>query len=429
MTLETVIMLSAFSIFALCSALFITRATAASSFRNKIAAPRGFTEGAAIGAAYPLWILSYGMLFVQCAAFMAFPSSGEIALNRRILLFIITLVIFFLLRSVNMPLLAIWFGKTGIWISHGFNGLIKFESIIACEITKQHKNTDDPNAMCTVVLYTEKRRSPFHNGKYVCKVTYGELQPYLTKLPVVKDARKVAAEHAPTPTAMRLFFHLGILLTLFGIVCFIFSTSLLSPYSYTESSEAEDNEFKTYAPITDALEENGMTVVRHEGVEVVNVYSDDGVFVWSISRKRDFFPNSNDGISAADGVLRYTVNGTDRFFRITDGMELSADDVAEIDFPTADALRPMNFEFHPLYIRKQLSDRSYKYTVDRPAIYALFIPNVAWGLFLFGAASLYLLHLFTAYRIGKKAPAKPKQDDIADETEMGTNEAPDENTN
>ena len=404
MTLETVIMLLAFSIFALCSALFITRATAASSFRNKIAAPRGFTEGAAIGPAYPLWILSYGMLFVQCAAFMAFPATDEIAINQRIIAFIINLVIFFLLRSANMPLLAVWFGKTGIWISHGVNGLIKFDTITACEIIRHRKKASDPNAMCTVIFYTSVKRSVFHSGKFVCKVALCELEPYLSQLPVSNDASKTVDRSGFT-TVTRIISGLGVALTLFGIVCFTFSTALLSPYTYTENEKAQDLEFKTYAPITEALAENGLTVVRHKDVEVINVYSNEGVFLWSVSRQKDFFPNKKDGISAAEGVLRYTVNGVDRYFRITDGAELTAEETQEISFPAPDALRTMDFEFHPLYIRKQLSDRSYKYTVDRPALYVLFIPSVAWGIFLFGAASLYLVRLVSDF-VAKNSEAE-----------------------
>jgi len=413
MTLETVIMLLAFSIFALCSALFITRATAASSFRSKIAAPRGFTEGAAIGAAYPLWILSYGLLFIQCAAFMAFPSSDELSLNQRIIAFIINLVIFFLLRSKNMPLLAIWFGKTGIWISHGVNGLIKFENILACEIIEPKHRSGTQSIMRTVVIYAESKKNPFHSEKFVCRIAENELKPYLSKLPVVKDARRVTAEHSAFSALSRLLLRISAALTLFGAICFLFSTSLLSPYTYTESEEAGNIEYKTYAPITDALEESGMTLVRYEGIEVINIYSDSGEFAWSISRARDFFPNTNDGISAAEGIVKYTVGGGERFFRITDGKELTYDQVSQIEFPPADELRAMNFEFHPLYIRKQLSDRSYKYTVNRPALCTLIIPSVAWGIFLFGAASLYFIRV-VAIRFTEPRAKRTDSDDSAE---------------
>lgn len=417
MTPETVIMLLAFSIFALCSMIFITRATAASSFRNKIAAPRGFTEGAAIGPAYPLWILSYGMLFVQCAAFMAFPTTDEISLNQRIIAFIINLVIFFLLRSANMPLLAVWFGKTGIWIAHGVTGLIKFENIIACEISGHRKGANDPNPMCTVVFHTDGKRSILHSGKFVCKVAACELEPYLSRLPITNGTRHTSSRSAFSATA-RLISVISISLTLFGAVCFAFSTAIFSPYTYRESQNAEDIEFKTYAPITDAISESGLTVVRHKAVEVVNVYSNDGVLIWSLSRKKDFFPNKNDGISAADGVLRYTVNGIDRFFRITDGVELISADTSHIDFPTPDAIRTMDFEFHPLYIRKQLSDRSYKYTVDRPSLYALFIPSVAWGILLFGAASLYIVRLFSDFVLKPNEKREPSASDKENDADI-----------
>ncbi len=419
MTLETVIMLLAFSIFALCSALFITRATAASSFRNKIAAPRGFTEGAAIGLAYPLWILSYGMLFVQCAAFMAFPTSDEIAINQRIIAFIINLVIFFLLRSANMPLLAVWFGKTGIWISHGVNGLIKFDSITACEIIRHRKRVNDPNVMYTVIFYTSIKRTVFHSGKFACKVAACDLEPYLSQLPISKGVSK-NVDRSTFSTANRIISGISMALTLFGIVCFTFSTAILSPYTYTENEKAQDLEFKTYAPITEALDESGLTVVRHKDVEVINVYSNEGVFLWSLSRHKDFFPNKKDGISAAEGVLRYTVNGVDRYFRVADGAELTAAETQEISFPAPTALRAMDFEFHPLYIRKQLSDRSYKYTVDRPALYVLFIPSVAWGIFLFGASSLYLVRLVSDF-VEKSNASKSATADNKSETEATLN--------
>ena len=280
MTLETVIMLLAFSIFALCSALFITRATAASSFRNKIAAPRGFTEGAAIGTSYPLWILSYGMLFVQCAAFMAFPTTNEISLNRRVLIFIINLIVFFILRSKNLPLLAVWFGKTGIWISHGVNGLIKFDSITFCEITEHKKlHSEDPNAMCTLTFYTKGRKKHQHTEKYVCKVAANELIPYLSRLPMTPKKKSTGGLKARIHSINHLLSTIALTITLFGTVCFLFSTALLSPYTYTENEKAENTEYVTYAPISDALGEGGMTVVRYEAIEAINVF---GVFCFFV---------------------------------------------------------------------------------------------------------------------------------------------------
>lgn len=405
MTIETVIMLLAFSIFALCSAIFITRATASSSFRNKIAAPRGFTEGAAIGIAYPLWIFSYGMLFVQCAAFMAFPTLNEIELNRRLLIFIVNLVVFFILRSKNLPLLAVWFGKTGIWISHGVSGLIKFENIISCEITDRKKfHSDDPNAMCTLTIYTKGRKRISRTEKYVCKLAANELTPYLSHLPMTDKKQNDGKMTSPIVSLNRLLTNIAAAITLFGAICFLFSTALLSPYTYTESETAEKTEYVTYAPITDALGENGMIVVRHEAIEAINVYSEEsGELVWSLSRARDFFPDENDGISAANGVIKYTVGSSARYFRITDGTELSHEEVSEIEFPHPDALRAMDFEFHPLYIRKQLSDRSYKYTVNRPTTYTLFIPSFAWGMLIFGTVALYIFRMFSGISLNPLA--------------------------
>ena len=405
MTLETVITLAAFLIFAVCLALYIIRATAASNFRHKIAIPRGFTEGAAHGPAYPLWVLSFGLLFVQVAAFAAFPTVDEISLNKRITVFIINLVVFFILRSKTTPLLAIWFGKTGIWVTHGLNGLIKFENVVKCEILNEKKlNPDDPNAICVLALYTKGRKNRFRTEKYVCCISARELEPYIVKLPEEPPKDKYAA----VATALKLSTVVLTSLALFSSVCFLFATGLLSPYSYTEDTAVRKDDISTIAPITDAWEDNGTIAVHHGSTEIVKVYSQtDGTLLWTVSRSKTFFPKAGDGINTSGGVLKYTVNGNPRYFNLTDGAELSEEDVDEIKFEGKDPNAVLGFQYDDLYVRQYLTGQTYRYITDNPSYYILFVPNVSWGMLLVSTVLLYLLRL--TYTLPTPRTKSPKQ--------------------
>ena len=406
MTLETVVTLAAFSIFAICLALYIIRATAASNFRHKIAIPHGFTEGAAHGPAYPLWVLSFGLLFVQVAAFAAFPTSDELSLNKRITVFIINLIIFFILRSKTSPLLAIWFGKTGIWVSHGINGLIKFENVIRCEILNEKKlNPDDPNALCVLALYTKGRKNRFRTEKYVCCISARELEPYIVKLPdeAPKDKHPILALALKITTAVLTA------VTVFSSICFIFATGVLSPYSYTEDEAVRDTDLSTIAHVSDVWEDDGTIAVHHESTEIVKVYSQsEGTLLWTVSRSKTLFPKASDGINTAEGVLRYTVNGNSRYFKLSDGTELSAEDVANIKFAPKDLNDVTSFQYTSLYVRQTLSGQTYRYITNNPSHYILFVPSVSWGMLLASVVLLYILKL--TYTLPTPKLKKTKQE-------------------
>ena len=167
---------------------------------------------------------------------------------------------------------------------------------------------------------------------------------------------------------------------------------MTSPYTYTENEIATNNEILTFTPITEVLESDDLIILRHNAIEAINVYSEQsGEFLWSISRKKSAFPKSDDGITAAQGVLRYTVNGSDRYFSVSNGTELPFEAVSGITFPSPDQLRDIDFDFNPLYVRKQLSDGSYRYIVNRPGSYILFLPAVSWGILICSLLMLYLL--------------------------------------
>ncbi|MBR2460019.1 MAG: hypothetical protein IKB34_02145 [Clostridia bacterium] len=400
MTLETVVMLIAFIVFGICTLLFINRASAASKFRSKIAMPRNFVEGTATGIAYPLWGISYGLIFLQCAAFMAFPPAGELALNDRLIIYILSVFVFFVLRACNLPLLAIWFGKTGVWISHGTNGLIKFEDMLSCTvIRRRNRRSVNSNVVCTLVFYARNRFLFFYRRRFVCKLSAFELEPYLKYLPTA-ERRLSGRDKLHARDAFISFFScICAVFAMFGSACFLFSSAVLSPYTYTESESALSEEIATFAPITEALESDNCIILRHEAIEAINVYSEsDGQLLWSVSRYKHAFPRSGDGISATDGILRYTVNGSDRYFDVKSGKELSAEEVSDKQFPAPNELRDINFEFHPLYVRKQLSDGSYRYIVNHPMAYVLFVPSVAWGILLAASIALYLLRAIASRR-------------------------------
>lgn len=421
MTLEQVVAMLAFIAFAICSVTFISRISSSRSFRNQIATPRNFAEGCVTGIAYPLWILVYGMIFIQSTAFLAFPTSDELSLNRRVIILILSLTLFFLLRACTLPLLGVWLGKTGIWVSHGTNGLIKFENLTYCEIVGVTTlNATAPTSVCTLIFRAKGRHLFFHTRKYACKVAFGDLIPYLDRLPIDDSgnyAFELPGRRFETVTAT-ISYALSAIIAL-GSIGFLVSTALLSPYTYTEHSSAIQEEIHTFTPITDAYGADGLIVVRYKHVESINVYSEeDGQYKWSLSRKRSFFTKDGDGISIRDGVLKYTVGGVDRFFSLIDGAELSFEQVQHIEFPAADALRDMNFEFHPLYIRKQLSDSSYRYIVSRPTEYTLFIPSVAWGILLGSLLALYLTRLIAAAKLYKKSPSKAEINQTAENFDL-----------
>ena len=407
MTLKAVIMLLTLFAFSLCTVLFVIRLASAARFRQRIAIPRDFAEGSATGLVYKLWIFSYGMLFVQCTSFILFPLSEEITLNLRLIIYTVNLIIFFILRSNTLPLLGVWFGKTGIWVNHGETGLIKFENILHCEILgKKTPDASNPKAMCSVVFYTDGRYRSFRRRKFVFRIAASDIAPYFDRLSIKTSS---SPEYEPffIPVKNRIIGALSYLsgsVFIIGLVCFILSLCILSPYRYNEYPEASATEIVSFAPITEVVadQENNLLFVRYAGIEAVNVYSEtDGAFKWSVSRAT-FPAAASAGISVSNSILRYTVNGEARYFDCVSGAELSADSIGDIEFPKSSG---NSVFFDELTIKKQLSDGSWSIIVARSQLYSLFIPSVSWDIMLSGLIALYIcrsLALFFASLEEKK---------------------------
>lgn len=408
MTQTTIITILTFAVLILCSLLFLIRSLSASSFRRNIAIPRGFTEAACGTIAYPLWLTSYALLFLQCVSLAAFPSNNEKLLTARLIAYTVTAILFFILREINLPLLAIWFGKNGIWTARGKNGLIKFDNIIFCEISTSKKaKIDDLTALYTLSFFAKDKKIFFSPRKYVCKLSGSDIEKYRTKLPT-SDHASHPKHSSKRSRITRSLSYVSLLLIITGTVCFGASTQLTSPYRYNEYETASEIEISSFAPITEAISENGTMIIRYENIEAINVYSEtDGSFLWSVSRKYSR-KASGDGICAAEGILKYTVGGESRYFVCETGEELTAEDVENVAFPNTDDTYAINFDFTPLYVRRQLSDGSYNTLISNPTAYILFIPSVAWTILVLGIVTLFIWRYLAnaTVNISEKNPKK-----------------------
>ncbi len=396
MTLETVVTLLFFSLFALCTVTLLARTVSAYRFRRTVALPRGFTEGVATGLAYPVWLIVYAAVFLQCAAYIAFPSSRELDMNARLIAYVCSVLLFFIVRYYNLPLLSVWFGKTGIWVSYGAGGIVRFEDMTS--LTVSCPKSDDGDAVCTVTFCAPDKKLFFHPRRYTCKLSRAELSRYRSLLPeTTEDSKKKPRRDSSSLTTA--LSYVSLLLVALGACSFLFSAELFSPYRYDEYTAASAEEITSFAPITEAISESGTMIIRYEAIEAINVYSEaDGSFLWSLSRARAVYSNASDGLCAKDGVVKYTVSGVTRYFNCLTGEELTADATSNIEFPDIDGTYAVNFDFTPLYVRRQLSDGSYVKLISHPLSYAFFIPSVGWAVFALGVITLYVWRMLDANR-------------------------------
>lgn len=413
MTLEAFIALFTFIIFAICTSLILARSISADRFRYKIAVPHSFAEAYTNNSAYRIWLSVYGALFLQCAGFIAFPSDDEITINYRLIAYIFTAGAFFVLRTITLPLLTLWFGKTGIWASHGAKGLIRFEDIYVCTVKKQEHPYD---TVYYVSFFAHGRRSFFQDKKYVCYLPEQEFLKYRSVLPITDQPLK-RDNSSPSQTATCLLSYVSSVCIALGLICLLFSTEIFSPYKYAEYPEASSTEISSFAPITEAISESGTMIIRYGAIEAINVYSEtDGTFLWSLSRTHSIL-GANDGICAKDGIIKYTVNGATRYFSCSTGNEMTAEQVSDIEFPDIDQTYAVNFDFTSLYVRRQQSDGSYVKLVSNPTSYILFVPSFAWILFLFGVVTLYLWRMLSNNMLETRSKNDSENEPSSDETE------------
>lgn len=406
MTLETTVTLLFFSLFALCTAALLARTLSAHRFRRTVALPRGFTEGIAAGAAYPIWLIVYAAVFLQCAAYIAFPSSRELDINFRLIAYLGTVILFFAVRCFNLPLLSVWFGNTGIWVCRGASGLISYDAIDTVSISCPGPKTDGTDAICTVVFYASDRKLFFHPRRYACKLSAYELSKYRSLLPEPQaDAKK-----KPSRGGFRLagaLSYVSLLLTVLGAFSLLFSTELFSPYRYDEYAAASSEEIVTSAPVTEVISEGGTVIVRYKAIEAINVYSEaDGIFLWSVSRDRAVYTGASDGLWAKDGSVKYTVAGSTRYFDCLTGQEQTADDISGIEFPDIGGTYAESLDFTPLSVSRRLSDGSDAQLISRPLSYLFFVPAAAWALFALGLVTLYIWRMLDG---SPRAPFLPEK--------------------
>ena len=151
---------------------FTLKTLSAKSFRKKIAIPHGFSEGVMSGMAYPFLIISLALLFIQTVLFIALPLKSEVFAIARLILFIITFVLFVCFDKRTPTLRAYWFGKNALWERHGEKGKIPYSDIYGAKVSpKISLPGSNGQQLCKISFFVEGKKLLFGRKKYVCRMT------------------------------------------------------------------------------------------------------------------------------------------------------------------------------------------------------------------------------------------------------------------
>ena len=393
------VLFAAIVLFSVSTLLFATRLAAATSFR-RIARPRGFIEGRTPKATEAIWVLSYGLLVVQAVSLWAFPSVGsEWVTDVRLLTLFFCFFVFLYAHTVQLPLLCLWFSKTGVWMARGAGGLIPYTDIRGASVTNHRKlPLGEEAAFAKLVFVAEGRKCLFRARRFLCFLPVSDLRALSDRLPTEgKEAH--AALHTPLLLRVtRTLSRCSALLILLGTLCLLFSSALFSPYRAEREPAVNQTELQTIAPISEVVAADGKLFVRYASIEALNVYTEDGRFLWSLSLARPAAHgvSEQDGISVSGGVLRYCSAGVCRYFATADGTELNGADCAELPFAAPTDAHFINsdtrviYRFDDLNVWRQAANGDFIVVLSRPPLLQLFSPTAAWTLCLIGLLTLFV---------------------------------------
>ena len=307
LTLNSAIIICSALIFAVCVGAFIIRSVRSYKFRNKVALPHGFSEGIMTGAAYPALVTAMSLLFIQLASFAAFKSPSETICALRVGCYLLTVLIFFVLFVKTPPLLAYWFGQNGLWEHSGHKGKIVYSDIYNARLSKKLRLPIINNQqLCKFTFYVKNKNIFFHPKKYVCKMTACEIsalsrQVEFTDAPLRTESFRVRLSRRFVPIML-----LAICVVTIAQFC---ASGVLNEVRYTAIEGTSEAEIVTFSAPSKVTVEEGKLFVYFDALKAANVYTEDGEFLYSVSKIADLADGATQYRSSNRGVLRTDENG------------------------------------------------------------------------------------------------------------------------
>lgn len=291
--------------FSVCTFMLIYQLIYSLYFRKNIANTHNFSEGIMTGIAYPLLWVVYGFIAVQFFSFILIYTESEIFLAIRLMLFALSIIAFYVLKSVTPTLLAYWFGKTSFWESKGTNGKIPFSDIYCVKVHKKKTSRFINNQqLYKITFYVKNKTFLLIPKKYVCRMTAKQIS-VLTPFVNFKECKK------PRPSKKAVLYSVFAPVLLFSVIlcCFTnaISIGLLNSEKYTSSSDklskASTEPIKTVSKITSVATSGNYVYVFYGEPAIINAYDTDGNFLFAYSLPNSYF-GSND-IACDNDTLVY----------------------------------------------------------------------------------------------------------------------------
>ncbi len=377
----------------LCTFSLVYQAVYSAYFRKKIATKHNFTEGIMTGPSYPLLWIAYGLILIQFISFIIFTNSNEIIIAFRLLAFSISVFSFYVLKSHTPPLLALWFGKTAFWDNRGEGGKHLYTEIYGVKVHKKKNSTViNSQQIYKITFFIKGKCFLLVPKRYSCKMTAHQISTLADTIDFKnsekpKLSKKSLLYSILTPT---LIFLISLCFFLQAI-----STGVFNSVRYTEDTERfstpSSEKVETISEISKVVTDGAKLYVYYENIGVINTYTTDGTFAFSISLPHSVLKASDIAYDGSQILYRYggeliyySVNG--EFISKTTYL-YSHDELFDVcDVKIGDKIVSFNEN------EVKLGDTI---IVERPAYSLLFSTQFIWPITALLVIALFGLRLYT----------------------------------
>lgn len=366
------------------------------------------------GMAYPFLIISLALLFIQTVLFIALPLKSEVFAIARLILFIITFVLFVCFDKRTPTLRAYWFGKNALWERHGEKGKIPYSDIYGAKVSpKISLPGSNGQQLCKISFFVEGKKLLFGRKKYVCRMTAFAINELANQ--VEFNARNRARAHMLPFKKRVLSFVLSVILTLMtvSLVLPCFSFGVLNKVTYSDANTIVNEPLNTVSPITYISFIDGKLCVYYESLEAAELYTPDGKLVYAINFPASGLKSSD--FSVNNGSLNYRFGDTVvRHYPVTQTTEITKYLPEHAKLFTY-SKEPVVSDTGDVYShnrhsvsRKNYGTEEYENFLSRSAIVKLFDIEVTWTLTAMLLTLAFAIHFILADK-PKYAPAPKVQ--------------------
>lgn len=377
MTLYSAIIAVSALIFILCASLLTVRLVSSSMFRKNVALPHGFSEGIMTGPCYPALIADTSLLFIQFASFIAFKSSTEIVTSIRMICYLITALVFFVLFAKTPALLAYWFGQNTLWERYGKHGKIEYSSIRNARLSKKLRLPIMNNQqLCKFSFYVNGKNTFFHPKKYVCKMTACEISAL---------SRQVDFSDETTATSpKRIRFAQKALSAVVLMICAVSIIQfclcgVFNEAKYVASDVAGNEEIFTLSNPSEVIVSGNKLFVYYGALKAANVYTPDGEFLFSVSMKSAWLDGSDFAVSDGEIYYRlgdmlyiYSENGA-----LSEITEYLPEHKSVFENRSLNAYETRSYGFSSVGVWYSVGGER-TYVISKPIVFAIFNSDFLW---------------------------------------------------